>query len=57
MHTASGMMRLIEDLGSETLADVQRAEEVYRGTRCTPSPEARLLGDVWTSAALRVDPG
>jgi uncharacterized protein (DUF885 family) len=30
MHTASGMMRLIEDLGSETLADVHRAEEVSR---------------------------
>ena len=30
MHIASGMMRLIEDLGSDTLADVHRAEEVYR---------------------------
>ena len=48
MHTASGMMRLIEDLGSETLADVHRAEEVYRDS-VPRSPSARLLGDVWTA--------
>ena len=49
MHTASGMMRLIEDLGSETLADVHRAEEVYRDSVRVVTEKARLLGDVWTS--------
>ena len=49
MHTASGMMRLIEDLGSETLADVHRAEEVYRDSVRAVTEKARLLGDVWTA--------
>ena len=49
MHTASGMMRLIEDLGSETLADVHRAEEVYRDSVRAVTERARLLGDVWTA--------
>ena len=49
MHTASGMMRLIEDLGSETLADVHRAEEVYRDSVRAVTEQARLLGDVWTA--------
>ena len=49
MYTASGMMRLIEDLGSETLADVHRAEEVYRDSVRAVTERARLLGDVWTA--------
>ncbi len=57
MHTASGMMRLIEDLGSETLADVHRAEEVYRDSVRAVTEKARLLGDVWTALALRAGTG
>jgi hypothetical protein len=49
MHTASGMMTLIEELGSETLADVHRAEQVYRESVRAVTEQARLLADIWTA--------
>ncbi len=49
MRTATGMMDLIEALGSETLADVHEAETIYRDSVRKVTEKARLVADLWTA--------
>ncbi|MCO6450224.1 MAG: Eco57I restriction-modification methylase domain-containing protein [Caldilineales bacterium] len=55
MRTATGMMGLIESLGSDTLADVRQAETVYRDTVRAVTQKARLLADLWTARHFGLD--
>ncbi len=49
MRTASRFMADIEQLGSETLADVHESERIYLETVRKSTERARLLADLWTA--------
>lgn len=49
MRTATGFMNQIETLRSDTLAEVQEAEQLYRQVVEEVTARARQLADVWTA--------
>ncbi len=49
MRTATGFMNQIELLRSDTLAEVQEAEQLYRQVIEEVTARARQLADVWTA--------
>jgi hypothetical protein len=52
MRTATGFMNQIELLASDTLAEVQEAEQLYRQVVEEVTARARQLADVWTARAF-----
>jgi hypothetical protein len=52
MRTAAGFMSQIETLASDTLAEVQQAEGLYRRVVEEVTARARQLADVWTARAF-----
>ncbi len=52
MRTATGFMSQIEALKSDTLAEVQEAEQLYRQVVEEVTAKARQLADVWTARAF-----
>ncbi len=52
MRTASGFMSQIEQLHSDTLAEVKQAEQLYRQVIDEVTASARRLADVWSARAF-----
>jgi hypothetical protein len=52
MRTAAGFMNQIETLRSDTLAEVQQAEGLYRQVVEEVTARARQVADVWTARAF-----